>query len=207
MWRNSLNCTRCTDYLSSYIDGTLGALRSTAVRDHLAQCRRCRREYEELLRLQTLLRQLPAPAARGDFWPRAHTTVRQHAEARQAGKAQAARRQRLGWAAPLSTRFAASVAPRAGLFVTAGAAFMLIVTLAVPTYRTRSLPPPTVESKRVASNAVPVLASAQEINADALMTLHASHNAALPLADSGRMRYLASEGTREDWQDGALDIH
>lgn len=188
------------------MDGTLGALRSTAVRDHLAHCRRCRREYEELLRLQTLLRQLPAPAARSDFWPRAHATVRQHVEARQAGKAQAGGRRR-GWAIPLPAHFAASVAPRAGLFVTAGAAFTLIVTLAVPTYRTRALPPASVDNSRLASSAAPFLASAQEINADALMTLHAAHNAALPLADSGRMRYLASEGTREDWQDGALDIH
>jgi hypothetical protein len=176
------------------------------VRDHLAQCRRCCREYEELLRLQTLLRQLPAPAARSDFWPRAHATVRQHTEARQAGKAQAGGRRR-GWAAPISTRFAASVAPHAGLFVTAGAAFMLIVTLAVPTYRTHSLPPPSADAKPSVITAAPAIASALEINADALMTLHASHNAALPLADSGRMRYLASEGTREDWQDGALDIH
>src|SRR6185312_14849479 len=101
-----MDCQHCTEYLSQYADGTLGARRSTTVREHLATCHRCRREYDELLRLRALLGQLPSPTARGDFWRRTHAGVLQHTETDSApGKARAGGREPRRRAS-LPTRFA-----------------------------------------------------------------------------------------------------
>ncbi|HZO89220.1 MAG TPA: zf-HC2 domain-containing protein [Chthonomonadaceae bacterium] len=215
-----MDCPRCVEYLSDYMDGTLGARRSAAVREHLADCNRCRREYTELQRVRTLLRKLPAPTPRPEFWRRAYATVRAHAGALQASEKRARQRQP-AWHAPLSLRFAASVAPRAALFATTGAALVLLGFLTAPllfpavnhpaplptrVYNGQSAPRAASGHAEIKMTSAPA-SSDRTIGVYALVGLHAVQESSLPLADSGRMRYEVSEANQTDLeQDGKLDF-
>ncbi len=214
-----MDCQHCFASLSEYIDGTLGARRSAEMREHLTTCSRCRREYNELLRLRSLLKRLPNPTPHQDFWRRAHAGVRQHAQTVRQSERPAGRR-RAAWLAPLQARFAASVAPRAALTGTALAALLLVLTLTLPVMLAPANRPghpiPSPVRRSTARPASPTqIARRPEValtpaafSPDSLVALHAVHDAALPLADKGRMGYLNSINSEEDLrQDGVFDIH
>src|SRR5579884_1125854 len=202
----SMDCPRCVEYLSDYMDGTLGARRSAAVREHLADCNRCRREYTELQRVRTLLRKLPAPTPRPEFWRRAYATVRAHAGALQASEKRARQRQ---------------PARHAALFATTGAALVLLGFLTAPllfpavnhpaplptrVYNGQSAPRAASGHAEIKMTSAPA-SSDRTIGVYALVGLHAVQESSLPLADSGRMRYEVSEANQTDLeQDGKLDF-
>jgi anti-sigma factor RsiW len=61
-----------SELLSAYIDGALGVRDVERVKAHLDGCVACMREYQELQRVQRLLRTLPDPAPRPGFADRLH---------------------------------------------------------------------------------------------------------------------------------------
>lgn len=69
-------CERCNSRLSAYIDGKLSTSDVQQLNHHLAGCRRCREDLRELQTMRRLLRSLPEPAAREEFWDSALRTAR-----------------------------------------------------------------------------------------------------------------------------------
>jgi anti-sigma factor RsiW len=199
-----MDCQRTVEKLSDYIDGTLGSRHSMQVRDHLTDCPHCREEYESLRKLRTLLGALPPPRPRRDFWAGAFEQV---------GIQEAAPRWRERVRIPawlsLRARFAESVAPRAALFATTGVALLLLAALTLPlSLRRETAAAPTAGTRPARTEPSAPIMLADAISADALISLHSQHSVGLPLADTGRMRYLNNELRQADLEaDEALDIH
>ncbi|MCC6446883.1 MAG: zf-HC2 domain-containing protein [Armatimonadetes bacterium] len=88
-----MECEHYNERLSEYVDGTLGAAETGAVRQHLAVCQRCCIDVRELRAMKQLLGVLKGPEAPSGFWPRMYGAIRAR---RQAAKAATGRREWLG---------------------------------------------------------------------------------------------------------------
>src|SRR5262249_35859055 len=125
-----------------------------------------------LLRLRLLLRTLPTPGTRRDFWARAFRQV-QPQEAASSGRDRA----RVPAWATRRARLAESMASRATLFATTGAALLLIAALALPPRRRRESTPAPAPRPLPRIKAAPIIV-AEAINADSLIALPSQHGAA-----------------------------
>jgi anti-sigma factor RsiW len=61
-------CERCNSRLSAYVDGTLTSAELRQVNAHLASCRRCREDVQEIQAIRRVLRSMPEHEAPAAFW-------------------------------------------------------------------------------------------------------------------------------------------
>lgn len=71
-----MNCERHNRNLSALLDGRLGRREEARLRHHLADCRRCASDLEEIKRSRDLLRALPDPEPSPDFWKETYRSIR-----------------------------------------------------------------------------------------------------------------------------------
>lgn len=65
-----MRCSEVSDRLDDLLDGSLGAARTAAVRDHLASCPRCASELDDLERIRARVAELPRDVhPPHDLWP------------------------------------------------------------------------------------------------------------------------------------------
>lgn len=77
-----MNCRLVQSRLSAYIDGELGGVEMLAVRDHVARCKRCGAELEDLRSLKTLLTRCAVPEPCRNFEDRLLANVYAHQQRR-----------------------------------------------------------------------------------------------------------------------------
>jgi len=65
-----MKCRRVERNLSAYLDGELPAEESLRVGEHLKACSRCRRRFEELTRVETILSEFPGRDPSPFLWTR-----------------------------------------------------------------------------------------------------------------------------------------
>ena len=71
-----MNCERCEENFSDFIDGELSAEQAEGFRNHLRACKACRREFEKFRQAQTLLKLLPKKKAPAELWKTIQTEVK-----------------------------------------------------------------------------------------------------------------------------------
>jgi hypothetical protein len=101
------------------VDGTLGAIRSAELRQHLDQCAACRALHDDLQRIHDLAASLDQPAPPDGVWLQVVGRLRQEGRVQAPPPAPVARR---------SSR-TALLAIAAGLLVTVGASLMVLFPL------------------------------------------------------------------------------
>lgn len=65
-----MNCFTCEQNLTAYIDDELGHDQRRDVEAHLAECERCRQEYESQMSAWEMASNVDTEAAPGDLWSR-----------------------------------------------------------------------------------------------------------------------------------------
>jgi Putative zinc-finger len=65
--RATLQCPQARQLFSPYLDGAVTGTEMLALQQHLADCRRCNREYQSLHRTQQLLMSVPRPKVPADL--------------------------------------------------------------------------------------------------------------------------------------------
>lgn len=63
----TLQCPQARQLFSPYLDGVVTGTQMLALQQHLADCRRCNREYQSLHRTQQLLSSVPRPKVPADL--------------------------------------------------------------------------------------------------------------------------------------------
>ena len=104
--------------IQDYVDGTLGAIRSAELRQHLDQCAACRALHDDLQRIHDLAASLDQPAPPDGVWLQVVGRLRQEGRVQAPQPAPVARRSRT-----------ALLAIAAGLLVTVGASLILLFPL------------------------------------------------------------------------------
>jgi hypothetical protein len=104
--------------IQDYVDGTLGAIRSAELRQHLDQCAACRALHDDLQRIHDLAATLDQPAPPDGVWLQVVGRLRQEGRVQAPPPAPTARRSRT-----------ALLAIAAGLLVTVGASLTVLFPL------------------------------------------------------------------------------
>lgn len=63
-----MRCHQIQPLLSPFLDEHLDPGERRQVQQHLRECFRCRQQYESLVKVRSLLRNLPTPQPKPDFW-------------------------------------------------------------------------------------------------------------------------------------------
>lgn len=69
-------CRAAERHITAYLDRELAPKKARWVEGHFRTCPSCRKEVEELRRLTSLLRSLPAPSRAQGYWPQAIVKLR-----------------------------------------------------------------------------------------------------------------------------------
>lgn len=54
-----MNCTKCRNNISAYIDGMLDDAFASGMEKHLGECLSCRKEYESIMKIREICGKLP----------------------------------------------------------------------------------------------------------------------------------------------------
>lgn len=125
-----MRCHQIQPLLSAFLDEHLDPGERYRVQQHLRDCFQCRQKYEALVKVRSLLRNLPTPQPKPDFWKLA---------LQRAVQSPAKRHQLPLWKAFLRVRYVSYLAPLA-------IGTILLVTLLLPRFLAPSEEPLNVQS-------------------------------------------------------------